>query len=67
MKDQLAEFGIYHEQTFQRSVEHALLRQEALRTGIAQMDETEVRQYLKDFDQQPKRKAKLMRVMHNQP
>jgi hypothetical protein len=52
--DQPARPGIYHDYILQRPVEHALLRQEALRMSIAQADGTEVSLYLHDSDQQPK-------------
>jgi peptidyl-prolyl cis-trans isomerase SurA len=50
-------------QAFERFVEQALLRQEALRTRIIQVDETEVSQHLHALDQQPERAKELVRVM----
>jgi hypothetical protein len=51
------------QQAFQRFVDQVLLRQEALRTRIVQVDEAEVSQHLRELDQQPERSQELVRVM----
>lgn len=50
-------------QAFQRFVDQALLRQEALRTRIVQVDEAEVNQQLRDLEQPAGRGEELERVM----
>jgi hypothetical protein len=50
-------------QAFQRFVDQALLRQEALRTRVIQVDEGEVSQQLRDIEQQAGRGEELVRVM----
>jgi peptidyl-prolyl cis-trans isomerase SurA len=51
------------QQAFQRVVDQVLLRQEALRTRIVQVDDTEVSQHVYELDQQPERRKELVRVM----
>jgi hypothetical protein len=51
------------QEAFQHFVDHALLRQEASRTRIVQVDEAEVNQYLRELDQQPGRGKGLVEVM----
>jgi hypothetical protein len=60
---QLGGEDIDRQHAFQRFVEHALLRQEALRTRISRVDEAAVSQHLSELDQQPERREKLVRVM----
>ena len=50
-------------QALQRFVDQALLRQEAVRTHIVQVDEAEVSRQLRDLEQQPEQSAELRRVM----
>jgi SurA N-terminal domain len=50
-------------QAFQRFVDQALLRQEALRTRIVQVDEAEVSQQFRDLEQPSGRGEELARVM----
>jgi peptidyl-prolyl cis-trans isomerase SurA len=50
-------------QAFHHFVDQALLRQEATRTRIVQVDEAEVRQYLHELDYQTERGQELDRVM----
>jgi len=51
------------QEAFQRFVDQALLRHEALRTRIVQVDEAEVSQYLRELDRQPERGKGLVGVM----
>jgi hypothetical protein len=51
------------QEALQRFIDQALLRQEASRTRIVQMDEAEMNQYLRELDQQPERRQGLVRVM----
>jgi peptidyl-prolyl cis-trans isomerase SurA len=50
-------------QAFQRFLDHALLRQEALRTRIVQVDAAEVSQQLRELEQQPEQGTALVRLM----
>jgi hypothetical protein len=51
------------QEAFQRFVDQALLRQEAARTRIIQVDEAEINQYLRELEQQPGKGKGLVRVM----
>jgi hypothetical protein len=51
------------QQAFQRFVDQVLLRQEALRTRIVQVDDAEVGQHVQALDQPPQRGKELIRVM----
>jgi hypothetical protein len=51
------------QQAFQRLVDQVLLRQEALRTRIVQVDDGEVNQHLQVLEQLPQQKQALVRVM----
>jgi peptidyl-prolyl cis-trans isomerase SurA len=51
------------QQAFQRFVDQALLRQEAVRTRIVQVDEAQVSQQWRELEQQPERREALLRAM----
>jgi hypothetical protein len=51
------------QQAFQRFVDQVLLRQEAVRTRIVQVDDAEVSRHLHELDQPPERGKALVRVM----
>jgi hypothetical protein len=51
------------EQALQRLIDHVLLRQEATRTKIARVEESEVLQQLHSLEQQPGRAGSLAQVM----
>jgi peptidyl-prolyl cis-trans isomerase SurA len=51
------------QQAFQRFVDQTLVRQEALRTRIVQVDEVEVSRYLRELNQQLEGGQELVRVM----
>ena len=51
------------EQALQRLIDHVLLRQEAIRTKIAQVEESEVLQQLHSLEQQPGRAGSLAQVI----
>ena len=53
------------QQALQRFVDQALLRQEALRTRIVQVDEGEVNQHLRDLEQPSGRGEALERVLQD--
>jgi peptidyl-prolyl cis-trans isomerase SurA len=70
-EDHLALSAIYRpdtddpdrQQAFQRLVDQVLLRQEALRTRIVQVDNAEVNQHLQALDQPPQQGQALVRVI----
>ncbi len=55
--------AVDRQQAFHHFVDQALLRQEASRTRIVQVDEAEVGQYLRELDEHTERGQELARVM----
>jgi len=55
--------GLDRQQAFQRFIDQVLLRQEAVRTRIVQVDDAEVNQHVQALDQPPQRGQELVRVM----
>jgi peptidyl-prolyl cis-trans isomerase SurA len=55
--------AVDRQEALQHFIDHALLRQEAARTRIVEVDEAEVNQYLRELDQQPERRQGLVRAM----